>query len=111
MCAEDCLSLRLARSLYVACCCTHLHTDIPMFITLLQVRRNLHVVFSFSPIGDAFRERFSRFPSLVNCTTIDWLTAWPRDALATVAQNFLAGLPGVSDKVRQRRHHTQHAVL
>jgi hypothetical protein len=67
---------------------------------LLQVRRNLHVVLSFSPVGDAFRERLSRFPSLVNCTTLDWFTAWPRDALATVATNFLSGLPGASEKVR-----------
>ena len=38
----------------------------------LQVRRNLHLVLSFSPVGDAFRERLRKFPSLVNCTTIDW---------------------------------------
>ena len=37
-----------------------------------QVRRNLHIVLSFSPVGDAFRERLRMFPSLVNCTTIDW---------------------------------------
>jgi hypothetical protein len=65
----------------------------------LQVRRNLHIVLSFSPVGDAFRERLRKFPSLVNCTTLDWFTAWPRDALATVATNFLAGLPGADDKV------------
>jgi dynein heavy chain len=64
-----------------------------------QVRRNLHVVFSFSPVGEAFRERLSAFPSLVNCTTIDWFVSWPRDALHTVATNFLAGLPGCDDKV------------
>ncbi|WIA36351.1 hypothetical protein OEZ86_007670 [Tetradesmus obliquus] len=64
-----------------------------------EVRRNLHIVLSFSPVGDAFRERLRKFPSLVNCTTLDWFTAWPRDALATVATNFLAGLPGADDKV------------
>ena len=37
----------------------------------LQVRRNLHLVLSFSPVGDAFRERLRKFPSQVNCTTID----------------------------------------
>lgn len=40
--------------------------------TLQEVRRNMHIVLSFSPVGDAFRERLRRFPSLVNCTTIDW---------------------------------------
>lgn len=37
-----------------------------------QVRRNMHIVLSFSPVGDSFRERLRKFPSLVNCTTIDW---------------------------------------
>ena len=37
-----------------------------------EVRRNMHIVLSFSPVGDAFRERLRMFPSLVNCTTIDW---------------------------------------
>jgi dynein heavy chain len=67
------------------------------------VRRNLHLVLSFSPVGDAFRERLRKFPSLVHCTTLDWFTAWPRDALATVATNFLAGLPGADNKVGSSR--------
>lgn len=70
-------------------------------VICLQVRRNLHIVLSFSPVGEAFRERLRKFPSLVNCTTIDWFTAWPSDALATVATNFLAGLPGTDEKVRE----------
>eukprot|EP00775_Hariotina_reticulata_P006671 gene6671-6895_t len=64
-----------------------------------EVRRNLHIVLSFSPVGDAFRERLRKFPSLVNCTSIDWFTAWPKDALANVAANMLAGLPGMEDAV------------
>ena len=62
---------------------------------LQTVRKNLHVVLSFSYVGDAFRERLRKFPSLVNCTTIDWFTAWPQDALHTVAEQFLAALPSV----------------
>jgi len=64
-----------------------------------EVRKNMHIVLSFSPVGDAFRERLRKFPSLVNCTTIDWFTQWPRDALHTVASNFLSNLNGVEDKV------------
>lgn len=37
-----------------------------------RCRANLHVVLAFSPAGDAFRERLRRFPSIVNCCTIDW---------------------------------------
>ena len=46
-----------------------------------QVRSLLHIVLCFSPVGDAFRERLRKFPSLITCTTIDWFTAWPDDAL------------------------------
>jgi dynein heavy chain len=42
---------------------------------------NLHIVLAFSPIGDALRKRILAFPSLVNCTTIDWFSEWPADAL------------------------------
>ena len=39
-----------------------------------RVKAKLHTVLCFSPIGDAFRTRLRMFPSLVNCTTIDWFT-------------------------------------
>jgi dynein heavy chain, axonemal len=56
---------------------------------LERVRTNLHVVISLSPIGEAFRERCRMFPGLVNCTTIDWFTQWPSDALFEVASKLL----------------------
>jgi dynein heavy chain len=55
-----------------------------------NVRNNLHVVLAFSPVGSAFRERCRRFPSLVNCCTIDWFDPWPEDALFSVAHKFLS---------------------
>ncbi|XP_067685210.1 dynein axonemal heavy chain 3-like [Haliotis asinina] len=54
-----------------------------------RIRRNLHVVLAFSPIGDTFRNRLRMFPSLINCCTIDWFKAWPEDALELVANKFL----------------------
>ena len=42
-----------------------------------QVRKNLHVVLCFSPVGDDFRSRARKFPALVNCTVIDWFQPWP----------------------------------
>lgn len=35
-----------------------------------KIKRNLHVCLCFSPVGEAFRRRASRFPSLINCTVI-----------------------------------------
>jgi dynein heavy chain len=32
------------------------------------------------------------FPSLVNCTTIDWFNNWPLEALRSVARSFCADL-------------------
>ena len=52
-----------------------------------------------SPIGDAFRTRLRKFPSLVNCCTIDWFTAWPKDALLTVADDASAEVD-LEDEVR-----------
>ena len=57
-----------------------------------QVRKNLHLVLCFSPIGDAFRTRVRMFPSLVNCCTIDWFFEWPQDALETVSRKFIASI-------------------
>jgi dynein heavy chain len=50
-----------------------------------RVRENLHVVLCFSPIGDTLRIRMRMFPSLVTCTTINWVDPWPEDALLSVS--------------------------
>ena len=54
------------------------------------VRERLHVVLCFSPVGSSFRNRCRMFPSLVNCCTVDWFSAWPPDALYSVAESFLS---------------------
>jgi dynein heavy chain len=56
---------------------------------LMRVRANIHVVLCMSPLGDAFRNRLRKFPSLVNCCTIDWFLEWPDEALQSVARRFL----------------------
>jgi dynein heavy chain, axonemal len=55
-----------------------------------RVRTNLHIVLCHSPVGDALRVRCREFPSLINCTTIDWFNQWPVEALTSVAYQFLA---------------------
>lgn len=48
-------------------------TPVSLFNFFIQrVRDQLHIVLAMSPIGDAFRNRLRKFPSLVNCCTIDW---------------------------------------
>ncbi|CAG4997774.1 unnamed protein product [Parnassius apollo] len=53
------------------------------------VRDQLHIVLAMSPAGTALRTRIRKFPSLVNCCTIDWFQEWPADALLAVAKRFL----------------------
>lgn len=57
-----------------------------------RVRDLLHIVLCMSPVGDSLRIRCRNFPSLINCTTIDWYMEWPQSALMSVAQRFLAEL-------------------
>ena len=37
---------------------------------------NLHIIISFSPIGDTFRDKCRQFPSLINCSYIDKFDTW-----------------------------------
>ncbi|GIY27745.1 dynein heavy chain 7, axonemal [Caerostris darwini] len=75
-------------------------TPIALFNMFIQrVRDQLHIVLAMSPIGDSFRNRLRKFPSLVNCCTIDWFQAWPEDALEAVASKFLEEVE-LSDKER-----------
>ncbi|KAL3161683.1 hypothetical protein ABBQ38_008782 [Trebouxia sp. C0009 RCD-2024] len=66
-----------------------------------QCRANLHMVLAMSPVGDAFRARLRKFPSLVNCCTIDWFSEWPADALKSVASQFLKDVEMPSEAARE----------
>eukprot|EP00899_Mesostigma_viride_P002516 jgi/Mesvir1/12265/Mv00478-RA.2 len=65
-----------------------------------QCRESLHMVICMSPVGDAFRNRLRKFPSLVNCCTIDWYSEWPDDALRSVAAQFLSSVAMDSEATR-----------
>ncbi|XP_055843876.1 dynein axonemal heavy chain 6 [Episyrphus balteatus] len=73
-----------------------------------RVRNNLHVVISMSPVGDAFRRRCRMFPSLVNCTTIDWFSSWPAEALYSVA---IGVLQDVAEKQEDRERLAKTSVF
>lgn len=55
-----------------------------------KCRRNLHVVLAMSPAGDTLRLRCRNFPGMISSTVVDWFFPWPKEALATVAESFLA---------------------
>jgi hypothetical protein len=62
-----------------------------------KVRKYLHVVLCFSPVGDKFRIRARQFPALINNTVIDWFQPWPQEALVSVAgeQQSRSNLPSI----------------
>ncbi|CAI9532291.1 unnamed protein product, partial [Staurois parvus] len=50
------------------------------------------------------RNRIRQYPALVNCTTIDWFSEWPQEALLEVAKRYLEGvelgnMEGINGKV------------
>lgn len=66
-----------------------------------RVRENLHICLCMSPVGESLRVRCRRFPSLVNCCTIDWFSPWPKEALLYVSSEFLKDLDMPNEEVRE----------
>ena len=65
-----------------------------------RARKNLHIVLCMSPTGDLLRSRCRNFPGLVNDTVIDWFTAWPEEALVSVATTFLSSIDEIPSYLR-----------
>jgi dynein heavy chain len=65
-----------------------------------RVRDYLHICLAMSPVGDTLRVRCRKFPSMVNCCTLDWYTRWPEDALFYVSSEFLKNLTVPKDEIR-----------
>ena len=68
-----------------------------------RVRDCLHIVLSFSPVGNKFAERARKFPALFNACTIDWFLPWPEEALVSVSNSFLSEFgvdTGGDDKIK-----------
>ena len=53
------------------------------------IRENLHIILCMSPVGEQLRVRCRKFPSLVNCCSLDWFPNWPKEALLEVANKFI----------------------
>ena len=66
-------------------------------------------------VGEKFRSRALRFPSLVSGCTVDWFQPWPKQALIAVAQHFidsfsLACEPAVREQLVQAMGAVQDTV-
>lgn len=66
-----------------------------------RVRDRLHIILCMSPVGDALRVRCRKFPSLVDCCTLDWFSAWPREALLSVSGRMLYDVQLNNELVRK----------
>ena len=42
------------------------------------------------------------YPAFVNCTTIDWFSEWPQDALLEVAEKYLESMDLSDEEVRNK---------
>ncbi|XP_005399515.1 PREDICTED: dynein heavy chain 2, axonemal isoform X2 [Chinchilla lanigera] len=75
-----------------------------LFTYLIErVRNNLHIVLCLSPVGDPFRNWIRQYPALVNCTTINWFSEWPREALLEVAEKYLVGVDlGTQENIHKK---------
>lgn len=60
-----------------------------------RCKRNLHMLLFMSPAGNQLQTYFRKYPSLVNCTSIDWFLDWPTEALKAVSDHYLLKLHGV----------------
>lgn len=68
---------------------------------ITNARANLHICLCMSPIGNVLRLRCSKFPSLVNCCTLDWYQDWPDQALISVSYKKMTEIKLPSDDVRK----------
>lgn len=46
------------------------------------------------------RVRCRKFPSLINCCSLDWFPNWPKEALIKVANKFIKNIELPDDKIR-----------
>jgi len=77
-------------------------TDDQLFkYLILQVRKNLKMIVCMSPIGDLMRKRTAKFPGIVNCCSVDFFHAWPKEACEKVAYNFLKEIEFETDEIRR----------
>ena len=61
----------------------------PFSVFMQRCKQNLHVIMALSPAGNHLQTLFRKYPSLVNCASIDWFLSWPSAAMLSVSQSYL----------------------
>ena len=51
------------------------------------------------------------YPAFVNCTTIDWFSEWPQDALLEVAEKYLESMDLGDDEVMNSAPYKHIVIL
>jgi dynein heavy chain len=57
------------------------------------IKDRLHVVLCFSPVGALLRRAIRKMPSVISCCSLNWFTAWPKEALKSVSMSLLKDVP------------------
>lgn len=55
----------------------------------IKCKTLLHILLLMTPSMDFLRNKFIKFPGLINNVTIDWMTSWPTEALYAIGRRFL----------------------
>jgi dynein heavy chain len=66
-----------------------------------RVRCQMKVVLCFSPVGSTLRVRSRKFPSITNCTAVDWFHEWPQEALESVSARFLQEVEDIPEELQR----------
>ncbi|XP_054638441.1 dynein axonemal heavy chain 11 isoform X2 [Dunckerocampus dactyliophorus] len=66
-----------------------------------RVRLQMTVVLCLSPVGSELRLRACRFPTIIQCTTIDWFHPWSSEALQSVSYTFIHEIEGIEPAVQE----------
>ena len=59
------------------------------------------MIVCMSPIGDVMCKRTAKLLSIVNCCSVDFFHAWPKEACEKVAYNFLKKIEFENDDIRR----------
>lgn len=76
--------------------------NLPPETTFIEnIRKHLHIVFATSPVGEDLKIRIRKYPSLINCCTLDWFDNWPADALTNCSEVIFKDLTLIADSQKE----------